>query len=285
MAKLTVTITREGSNKVVKMGDDAIVGHGRMNGNKRFLHDKPWRNVGNKRHRADGAEWRSNGIRGKASRIAPQKDLRFKLMRKRGTLHFGEAFEDRRRRDSEKLLKHVQAPQNLRKHMYRIGPNRISNPSRITRNGIEDGLHIYSMQTADESRDFPNIPQTIPTALARNDLFLSTGVLDPSRESGPMHDREKAITSRPVTYVAPISSILQRKPHDKEPFTVSTLLNSLGLGKYAIHFMAEEVDMTALRQMGDRDLKELGIPMGPRKKLLLALRLHSRRHLPRIIRL
>ncbi|XP_039024406.1 uncharacterized protein LOC120157303 [Hibiscus syriacus] len=130
------------------------------------------------------------------------------------------------------------------------------------------------------------IPQTIPTALARNDPASSTIVLDPSMESGPVPDIEKAIISRPVTYVAPMSSILQIKPHfDEEPFTVSTLLNTLGLGKYAVHFMAEEVDMTALRQMGDRDLKELGIPMGPRKKLLLALRPYSRRHLPRIIRL
>ncbi|MED6155652.1 hypothetical protein PIB30_006826 [Stylosanthes scabra] len=31
------------------------------------------------------------------------------------------------------------------------------------------------------------------------------------------------------------------------------------------------VDMTALKQMRENDLKELGIPMGPRKKILLAL--------------
>ncbi|KAE8682423.1 protein bicaudal C-like protein 1-like isoform X2 [Hibiscus syriacus] len=219
MAKLRVTFTRAGSNKVVKKGDDAIAGHGRMKWNKRFLHDKPWRNVGNKRHRTDGAERRSNGIRGQGfSRIAPGKDLRFKLMRKHG-----------------------------------IGPNKICNRTGITRNSI---------------------------------AASSTIVLDPSMESGPVPDIEKAIISRPVTYVAPMSSILQIKPHfDEEPFTVSTLLNTLGLGKYAVHFMAEEVDMTALRQMGDRDLKELGIPMGPRKKLLLALRPYSRRHLPRIIRL
>ncbi|KAF7829388.1 SEC23-interacting protein [Senna tora] len=66
--------------------------------------------------------------------------------------------------------------------------------------------------------------------------------------------------------------------------TVDGLLHSLGLGKYAIIFKAEEVlnlavmlyidmqvDMAALKQMGENDLKELGIPMGPRKKILLAL--------------
>ncbi|KHG22082.1 SEC23-interacting [Gossypium arboreum] len=37
------------------------------------------------------------------------------------------------------------------------------------------------------------------------------------------------------------------------------------------------VDMTALKQMGENDLKELGIPMGPRKKILLALLPRSKR--------
>jgi hypothetical protein len=45
----------------------------------------------------------------------------------------------------------------------------------------------------------------------------------------------------------------------------------LGLGKYSIILQAEEVDMTALRHMSESDLKELGMPMGPRKKILLAL--------------
>ncbi|KAI5065838.1 hypothetical protein GOP47_0018462 [Adiantum capillus-veneris] len=53
--------------------------------------------------------------------------------------------------------------------------------------------------------------------------------------------------------------------------TVATLLQSLGLGKYSITFQAEEIDMTALRNMNDDDLKELGLPMGPRKKILIAL--------------
>ncbi|XP_030477375.1 uncharacterized protein LOC115694389 [Syzygium oleosum] len=61
------------------------------------------------------------------------------------------------------------------------------------------------------------------------------------------------------------------------PLTVGAFLNSLGLGKYAIHFQAEEVDMDVLKQMRDHDLKEMGIPMGPRRKILLALLSRSRR--------
>ncbi|CAI9775408.1 unnamed protein product [Fraxinus pennsylvanica] len=53
--------------------------------------------------------------------------------------------------------------------------------------------------------------------------------------------------------------------------TVESFLQSLGLEKYAIYFKAEEVDMYSLKQMGDSDLKALGIPMGPRKKILLSL--------------
>ncbi|KAJ7530051.1 hypothetical protein O6H91_15G076600 [Diphasiastrum complanatum] len=60
----------------------------------------------------------------------------------------------------------------------------------------------------------------------------------------------------------------------EEP-TVATLLQSLGLSKYLLSFQAEEVDMAALRHMNDDDLKELGVPMGPRKKILLALAARS----------
>lgn len=284
MAKLRVTITGDGSSKVVKMGDDAMGGHRRMNGNRRFLQDKPWRNVGNRRRQINGVQWRSNGFKGQGSRIAG-KDLRFKLMRKRGPFQFRDTFEDHRR-NMEKPSNHIQPPQNRNKHMSETGPNRINNLNQISHNSITEVLQIYSLQTIDGSRGFPEMPKIIPTSLPRNELFPSNGIFNPSRESGLMPGRGKAITSMPITHAAPMSSIMQRKPRvDEEPFTVVTLLNSLGLGKYAIHFTAEEVDIIALRQMGDRDLKELGIPMGPRKKLLLALRPHSRRHLPHIIRL
>jgi len=52
---------------------------------------------------------------------------------------------------------------------------------------------------------------------------------------------------------------------------LDSFLSSLGLEKYSITFQAEEVDMAALRHMSDGDLKALGIPMGPRKKIILAL--------------
>ncbi|KAF4367484.1 hypothetical protein F8388_009132 [Cannabis sativa] len=57
----------------------------------------------------------------------------------------------------------------------------------------------------------------------------------------------------------------------KASTSVDDFLHSLGLEKYSITFQAEEVDMTALTHMTDEDLKAIGIPMGPRKKILLAL--------------
>ncbi|KAG2278679.1 hypothetical protein Bca52824_061234 [Brassica carinata] len=53
--------------------------------------------------------------------------------------------------------------------------------------------------------------------------------------------------------------------------SVDSFLESLGLEKYSTSFQVEEVDMDALMHMTDDDLKALLIPMGPRKKILLAL--------------
>ncbi|KAF2292592.1 hypothetical protein GH714_025831 [Hevea brasiliensis] len=57
----------------------------------------------------------------------------------------------------------------------------------------------------------------------------------------------------------------------KADTSIEGFLQSIGLEKYLITFQAEEVDMTALVHMNDEDLKAIGIPMGPRKKIILAL--------------
>ena len=49
-------------------------------------------------------------------------------------------------------------------------------------------------------------------------------------------------------------------------------LDDLGLGEYAEAFEAEQVDLEALAELDDAELKELGIPLGPRKKILKAIR-------------
>ncbi|KAJ0988882.1 hypothetical protein J5N97_007238 [Dioscorea zingiberensis] len=75
----------------------------------------------------------------------------------------------------------------------------------------------------------------------------------------------------PETKVLSNPTSSKRKSQQKSNLSVDGLLRSLSLEKYSILFQAEEIDMTALIHMNDDDLKALGIPMGPRKKILLAL--------------
>src|SRR5262245_62323191 len=48
-------------------------------------------------------------------------------------------------------------------------------------------------------------------------------------------------------------------------------LGKLGLAKYADLFKASEIELATLPHLKESDLKELGVPMGPRKKLLAAI--------------
>jgi class 3 adenylate cyclase len=48
-------------------------------------------------------------------------------------------------------------------------------------------------------------------------------------------------------------------------------LEAQGLGQYARVLAENEVDLEALRLLSEHDLQELGIPLGPRKKLLKAI--------------
>src|SRR6185436_9486238 len=52
---------------------------------------------------------------------------------------------------------------------------------------------------------------------------------------------------------------------------IDAWLARLGLTKYAETFAAHEVDFEALRHLSEYDLKELGLPLGPRRKILAAL--------------
>ncbi|NIV76869.1 MAG: hypothetical protein GWN37_19135, partial [Gammaproteobacteria bacterium] len=47
-------------------------------------------------------------------------------------------------------------------------------------------------------------------------------------------------------------------------------LDGLGLGKYAETFAENEIEMGDLPHLSDADLRELGLPMGPRKRILNA---------------
>jgi len=48
-------------------------------------------------------------------------------------------------------------------------------------------------------------------------------------------------------------------------------LEDLGLGEFAEVFEREDIDLDALQHLSDNDLKELGLTMGPRRKVLAAI--------------
>lgn len=84
--------------------------------------------------------------------------------------------------------------------------------------------------------------------------------------------RRSVIVEAPAAESKKVSASLSRKKtQQKADASVDGFLRSLDLEKYLITFQAEEVDMTALEHMTDEDLKAMGIPMGPRKKIILAL--------------
>ncbi|XP_076886071.1 uncharacterized protein LOC143535813 [Bidens hawaiensis] len=101
--------------------------------------------------------------------------------------------------------------------------------------------------------------------------YSQSTVAAPAKVKAAPESRKPVIRSviaetRPET--KKVASTVSKK---KKVETVDTFLQSLGLEKYSITFQAEEVDMTALLHMTDEDLKAIGIPMGPRKKILLAM--------------
>ncbi|XP_074309838.1 uncharacterized protein LOC141644257 [Silene latifolia] len=84
----------------------------------------------------------------------------------------------------------------------------------------------------------------------------------------------------PVSRYPQAGGVVQKAASGADvPPTVDSFLHSIGMEKYAIFFKAEEIDLNALRQLGDGDLKDLGIPMGPRKTILQAVMSRSRRQL------
>ena len=49
-------------------------------------------------------------------------------------------------------------------------------------------------------------------------------------------------------------------------------LERLGLARYATNFADNEVEFADLNELSDDDLKDIGLPLGPRRRVLKALR-------------
>ena len=81
-----------------------------------------------------------------------------------------------------------------------------------------------------------------------------------------------------------------------EAWDVGGWLQGLGLGQYEVTFRENEIDGDVLLELSEFDLANLGLPLGPRKRLLKAIAkldrrqgfrrpLHYRLHKPRFRRL
>jgi len=75
---------------------------------------------------------------------------------------------------------------------------------------------------------------------------------------------------------APKKKAKQVEADDAAPAQMDALLQSLGLNQLVAQFEKEEIDVEALQMMADGDLKELGIAMGPRKKLCKWISEHAK---------
>jgi class 3 adenylate cyclase len=53
--------------------------------------------------------------------------------------------------------------------------------------------------------------------------------------------------------------------------TIAEWLTSLGMSEYAERFIENKIDISVLRHLTDQDLKDIGIPLGHRRKLLAAI--------------
>ena len=53
--------------------------------------------------------------------------------------------------------------------------------------------------------------------------------------------------------------------------TITEWLASLGLSEYAQRFAENDVDVTVLRHLTDQDLKEIGVSLGHRRKMLASI--------------
>ncbi|XP_057983496.1 uncharacterized protein LOC131168220 isoform X4 [Malania oleifera] len=263
MSEPRVTITLGRTGQVVKrpgtISDGVRADSRLLSGSKRSLRERLGNNVDsslslNKRHRGDGMKW-SPSDHGRNDARVGRNDLRLKLMQRRLSRQTESDVEEHRRIERrEKILRTDRPP--MRFNMMQQMPERKEGTffRRLPRTESADDLLLgqpmrksSTLWTADGLRH-----------RSPDRIFRTSRGLSPPRNVGQ----------------------LRQMPSGEEPATVSGLLHSLGLEKYAISFQAEEVDMTALRQMGDKDLKELGIPMGPRKKILLALLPRSKRQPP-----
>lgn len=144
----------------------------------------------------------------------------------------------------------------------RVGPEdlRFKLRKKASEQAYQDGKDI---RVRDLREKLSGTMQSQPPNLDLPKAKPVSEVARPIKKSAPSVEVPASKKSSPTTS--------RKKSQQKSKLSVDGFIRSLGLEKYLILFQAEEIDMTILTHMTDDDLKALGIPMGPRKKILLAL--------------
>ncbi|KAG5624348.1 hypothetical protein H5410_009566 [Solanum commersonii] len=227
-----------------------------------------------------------------------KNDLRLKLTHRRRQREILLQIEERKREQHKRMTRSVQSAEQSHRRLV-TSSQLSSGASELLQ--IEAIRSSYTSQTAggvrprspyrlaNDSKELSSsrnitaaqhVPSVRPAEASRMVHMAGNDLIDSSQLKvlTPVTMRSALAARNPLTGLPSANGSMLQSPYpDQPPVTVASLLNSLSLGKYTIHFQAEEVDMAALKQMGDRDLKELGIPMGPRKKILLAMLSQTRR--------
>src|SRR5258708_1363534 len=70
-----------------------------------------------------------------------------------------------------------------------------------------------------------------------------------------------------------LSIVLSKGPVNRggDVQEIAYWLERLGLGQYAQRFAENEIDVAVLPHLTDQDLKDIGIPLGHRRKILAAI--------------
>ncbi|KAL2240484.1 UNVERIFIED_CONTAM: hypothetical protein Sindi_0689600 [Sesamum indicum] len=281
MAKPQVTITlgRSGQKVVKDSWRDSDGGRANApvaSGSKRSLSESSSADHSfsrNKRRREDQSA-RSCGYSSHVddSRLDP-KDLRLKLTQKRISRRIELENEQRKKVElHEKVSRAIRSMESPDRSLLRNIPS----SSRVVETVRGDSMRSsYTSWTPNGVRTrspdrFPRSSAGISTPRsAMNELprVQSMRTIDASR-TGPVLLSNPMESSRPKVPVPTTS---------RGPLDSGKLVPELAPAPGGIPRSPYPIDMVALKQMGDSDLKELGIPMGPRKKILLALQARAKR--------
>mmetsp|Transcript_20849 Transcript_20849/g.30911 ORF Transcript_20849/g.30911 Transcript_20849/m.30911 type:complete len:364 (-) Transcript_20849:240-1331(-) len=88
-------------------------------------------------------------------------------------------------------------------------------------------------------------------------------------QSRKMNHFSPSMEEETQSVLSPLDNVEENK--DESIDSIMVLLSSLKLDKYKTHFTEHEVDMEAVELMTENDFMEMGIPKGPRLKILNAI--------------